>query len=569
MTIRDLAYQPHTATHSELLSAMDSNCTHRVLIHTIDRLTGQPTDMWVPCGCCEACIGAKQESWVTRMTLHTLNYKHVYYLTLTYAPIYNEEHPLCKFVMEQTSDLFWHKDDYNYKHRLCTSPCLTSRSAMPLFFKRLRARIDSPLTYVYCTENGGDFGRPHYHAIIYTDAALTKQDFMACWQIPYIVKDGVYLPSRGKNCLHYPLGNVECEDVKHEAFCKMPQDPTGAHRSGACFKYVAKYVGKKSYDFDTTRIRWAYDDYQKTIQRTYVPVLISKLNARIINNSLQTMEGSEQVFDEDGLYTNYLDFLRDNLPRVRFSLRTPIGSLYLQEHFDEVRAASKNGLRVSGVSFFFPPYFRRKLEERDFPFKMECEDHFGRRSSSYGSLPYWHRLADCLNEISHNLHMLPNSMQYDEEYAKFHIQDDPLMDGFTTDLYHMQDTARIHLYIDEQVFGFRKHLRSLYNPVEGTRYVFTPDGVSVLQYDRASRSYQEVASMEYDDFLCWLDGLFVGLDSLVLDKHGANIVSRMTYNDFLLRMKMDKIDLPSAYEDYQKVKQMDYEKHHPKGGTSL
>lgn len=96
-----------------------------------------------PCGICPECLSKQRTEWFIRNKIEVQNSTNAFFITLTY----NTEHlPL---------------SDFNGK------PCF-SKDDVQKFFKRFRQSLNSTgLKYFLASEYGGQFGRPHYHALIY------------------------------------------------------------------------------------------------------------------------------------------------------------------------------------------------------------------------------------------------------------------------------------------------------------------------------------------------------------------------------------------------------------------
>lgn len=108
---------------------------------------GRP-GMLVPCGQCIACRLNKAREWSIRIANEARYYDDSIFLTLTY----DDEHlPADKSV---------HKDE------------------LQRFLKRLRKLIfPDKIRYFACGEYGGQFGRPHYHAIIFNLSGFDSRVF--------------------------------------------------------------------------------------------------------------------------------------------------------------------------------------------------------------------------------------------------------------------------------------------------------------------------------------------------------------------------------------------------------
>lgn len=113
------------------------------------------TVLQVPCGQCMSCRKAYASNWANRCMLEAKQHKFNYFVTLTYsdlnlifAPYYDRE--TGEITLQPTIDL----DDVS------------------AFLKRLREkwRVDythTGIRFFACGEYGEEFGRPHYHLILF------------------------------------------------------------------------------------------------------------------------------------------------------------------------------------------------------------------------------------------------------------------------------------------------------------------------------------------------------------------------------------------------------------------
>lgn len=94
------------------------------------------------CGRCPECLSKKRLDWFIRLKIELANSTSCYFITLTY----NDEH---------------------LPHSELGRPCFSVRDVQ-LFMKRYRKHYEPiKLRYFLIGEYGGQFGRPHYHAIIF------------------------------------------------------------------------------------------------------------------------------------------------------------------------------------------------------------------------------------------------------------------------------------------------------------------------------------------------------------------------------------------------------------------
>lgn len=155
--------------------------------------------VYVPCGHCKACCYNKQSDWSTRLSFESKSYPKgsVLFVGLSY----NQDH-----LPEYTS--------------LC-------KRDLQLFMKRLRKFI-SPrkCRFFACGEYGEEFGRPHYHIILFGVTRLDLKlysDFYSRKLRGTVAFSKLWSDQKGN-----PIGRVTIQDI-HPIH----------------FSYVAKYAGKK------------------------------------------------------------------------------------------------------------------------------------------------------------------------------------------------------------------------------------------------------------------------------------------------------------------------------------
>lgn len=114
----------------------------------------------VPCGKCASCLRARQDDWAMRIECEASSWNagRIYFIRLSYNP----DHVRC--VNLDPADL-----SSPVVYTLC-------KSDLQKFFKRLRKYWPlNHFRYFACGEYG-DFGRPHYHVILFTDLSLDPLD---------------------------------------------------------------------------------------------------------------------------------------------------------------------------------------------------------------------------------------------------------------------------------------------------------------------------------------------------------------------------------------------------------
>lgn len=120
----------------------------------------------VPCGNCMQCRIARRAEWTTRLMLELAYWPHAYFITLTY---------------EEAPEGLQKKD-------------------LQDFWKRLRKKIK--LKHYSVGEYGEEYGRPHYHAVVYSEEPITKELLLDTWKHG-IVKIDPAIYERIRYCAGY------------------------------------------------------------------------------------------------------------------------------------------------------------------------------------------------------------------------------------------------------------------------------------------------------------------------------------------------------------------------------
>lgn len=134
------------------------NCIHPSIIN--DRGSKRA----VRCGRCAWCRKKLRDEWFVRFLVHSLK-NTCFFTTLTYA----EDYVPTRFVDCSTGETFVVRsphDDYIFEgyDRIGSVPLLQDWQN---YMKRVRKRLVLPLKYFFVSEYGSQFGRVHYHALIW------------------------------------------------------------------------------------------------------------------------------------------------------------------------------------------------------------------------------------------------------------------------------------------------------------------------------------------------------------------------------------------------------------------
>lgn len=363
----------------------------------------------LPCGRCYHCYETKINEWCTRMYAHAEDFKHVYFVTLTYRSFYNIENSVNKLLLNKLEEAIWHLDSFNSTHRMGYNPCLLVKKHYQNFIKRLRKNTGlSDLTYVLSGEYGSDYGRPHFHIILFTNGTLTREDVVRAWSVClWRSNDGSFSYRRNQryngNSFDFPIGRVDFHDlVSNGTFnTTMKIKVDGTYMNAAnCFAYVCKYVCKRNTG-NLNRVRIAYNSlYRKQI---FVKVFNNEIAFNIVRdyllqigyrfdqiddifNSLKKLQYEKSIFSPQGIYNNALcpqksgtlfgfpasfdvyppvfyEFRDLYRPFCEFSRSTPIGSVYAKRNIQEFAQGVFTKPLLQSCAFVVPSYFRRKAKD--------------------------------------------------------------------------------------------------------------------------------------------------------------------------------------------------------------
>lgn len=364
----------------------------------------------IACGCCDHCKQSKINEWCTRMYAHAEDFKHIYFVTLTYRSFYDDSHSVNKLMLNKLKQAVWHRDSYNSTKRLCYNPCLLVKKHYQDFLKRLRKYSGlSDITYVLSGEYGHEYGRPHFHMILFTNGDLTASVVKRAWSVAlWQSNSGIwsYKTSQTKDGMAYyfPIGRVDFHDLVTNGTlnttCKIRVDGTYMNAAN-CFSYVCKYVCKQESE-NLKRLRIAYNAlfhkkkfvdffdnevsfdiakdwllshgysqdsanyvlnsnnlliYEKTLYSPTDRVYCSGLE----NSKQVTLCGhavSQPIFPE--VYYEFRDVFRSF---CEFSRATPIGSVYAHRNVQEFASGVFTKPLLQQKGFVVPRYFCRKTQE--------------------------------------------------------------------------------------------------------------------------------------------------------------------------------------------------------------
>lgn len=171
-------------------------CLHPIEVPIMEN--GRKTKSYhlVPCGHCVACLQARQQDWVKRVSYEVERSLCSVFVTLTYD---NEYLP------------------YNVYPTLL-------KSDLQKFFKRLRKRTGIELRYFACGEYGTHTIRPHYHAIIWSKQIFKLEDIQTSWNLGHIQFGNVTGKSIAYVC-KYVLKSSKYPEHSEKPFVVMSRRP--------------------------------------------------------------------------------------------------------------------------------------------------------------------------------------------------------------------------------------------------------------------------------------------------------------------------------------------------------
>lgn len=293
------------------------HCYRPVEIYVQDSYTGYLVKRMVNCGSCYYCRNNHINEWVTRCYAHLQDYKNAYFVTLTYSPYYHADSPLDNYMLNYLQDALFVYDDFNDRHRLGWNPCVLVKKHYQDFFKRLRRYTGlDDITYIIAGEYGSEFGRPHFHAIIFTNGVLSLNDIRRAWSVALVHHpDGTVSPKTNHKCpymracsdrkqsdfyWYHPIGRVDFHDlVANGTITQQKLLIEGRSMTGHdCFAYVCKYCNKQVAG-NSARLSLAFDklDY---IYKLYEDEKISFTNDCVLNkvDELQRAYREKRIYDK-------------------------------------------------------------------------------------------------------------------------------------------------------------------------------------------------------------------------------------------------------------------------------
>lgn len=376
------------------------NCYNPLRLRVFDAHTQTYVKRFLPCGKCYHCLETKINSWVTRMYAHLEDFKHVYFVTLTYRSL-TTIREIEQLMLDKLSQAVWLLDDKNYNKHMSYNPSLLVKSHYQNFLKRLRKNTGfDDITYVLCGEYGSTYGRPHFHVLLFSNSEISKADIVSAWSIA-LWRDNFGSWSYRRNqryngtAYNFPIGRVDYHDLitngTLNTSAKIKVDGTYMNAAN-CFAYVCKYVCKQD-SYNKSRVVSAYnnlfapeimctsfggvcplhvaleeykflDVYKQTlIQNSYEEMLFSptdKIVGKLFPNVRASLYGHQ--FVKEFFPNMFKDFCDTFAPFVEFSRGCPIGSVYAERHLSEFKEGVFNRPLLQDKGFVVPLYFRYKAQ---------------------------------------------------------------------------------------------------------------------------------------------------------------------------------------------------------------
>lgn len=330
---------------SNLLNNIYAECFHPIKVKVFDGIARAEVVKEVPCGKCYHCRITKINEWVTRMVIQSMYSKNVYFGTLTYAVTDSD-------VFRETSPML---SRFNSDNKLQPTPIVLRKEHLQKFFKRLRKNTGAKFQYFACGEYGTNYGRPHFHYIMWSDVCISESEIANAWSTKV---------DSGKNM---PIGRVEHQDLR-----------TDARNIEHSYKYVCKYVQKNNFDFEKLVTKQLHE---KNIRENFIGIPCT----------------------ENCYWEHKKEYIKRYRPFVLCSKRPSIGFGYLQDHYGEF---TKGDFRLFGLKgdYVFPVYYYRKTREYLCPYKTISTTNG--KPNSYSNIP---TVVSCLIELQ-------NAIKFNEEF---------------------------------------------------------------------------------------------------------------------------------------------------------
>lgn len=471
-----------------------SHCYHPIKVNVFNSHTGKYELRTVPCGTCYNCSLTKRNAWVTRMFDHLEDYKYCYFVTLTYKTFQAKHTPFNDYLMYYLRDCGLHFDNINERGTFGYRPTLLCKKHYQDFLKRLRKQTNNKdITYFMCGEYGKKFGSPHFHFILFSKSPISYTDVRRAWSLSLKLSNSGKVVVCRKPSARISLGRVQFDDlVTNGTISKTPALVDGVARDARyCFSYVAKYVAKKECNY--SRPMMFIRDLQSSTRFWFD----SSLSRYIFSNNGDTLTPIINLSDYDenssitfprSLECSFVvsetpfEFVQKFRPFTECSRATPIGSLWLGRHVQEI-ADGKNIPRPlqEGTTIITPSYYRRKAAQFIHSLRRISE----KRCISFGNLPLL--LSDFNSILSCETHDLYR-VAYNSRSS-----------------FDSLDVVKISNYTDDKLNDLLHSSSAFVDVSRRSRFLITLDVFGCLEvreykYSRSSRSWLEIGSHDLQDW---------------------------------------------------------------------
>lgn len=264
-------------------------------IKVIDPDTGEVQGCFsipVPCGICAKCINTKRNQWAFRMKQEMYMAQSAYFATLTYAikPLSKRGHPTLD---KKDMARFWKRLRHfeNRRTYLGMEDLKRRNIGLPPMNRKLK--------YYYCGEYGKQFGRPHYHAIIFNAKEKNIHD---AWSDHKNEKTGavnghVYLDNVSPASIFYTLKYMDKGATKYKkGFDGQKEYSMMSKGLGLCYLFNDDGTS-------TEHHRWLlrHDDMNRVYDQEGNEIPIPRYYSRKLYDHLK-------IYDSNGKWTGYYEY---------------------------------------------------------------------------------------------------------------------------------------------------------------------------------------------------------------------------------------------------------------------
>lgn len=358
---------------------------------------GSDFDMFVNCGHCVRCSDEAREEWSSRMCLHSLHYKHCYFITLTYGSysLYSyKKHPFKR----DWTDTYPVEDCYNMNGVPAWTPSLLRQNHLTKFFKRLRVHlcdtysVDSDfieLSYCACGEYGSRFGRPHFHIILWSQIPILESDIRSAWSLscyyysgcPQVVYSNRNSVKKSDNVVEFRflIGQVKMFDLVANGSLNFDDSTPSVHYSGTnartCFQYVAKYICKRP-DWSVLHVALSRLERAFSLFPEDRNILDGDFESIGIRDRFKYHIKFDVIYSQYRLKENFKCVNNNNIhyEKVSFnqfkqifapffvcSRKVSIGKHYLLQNLERFRNGDLSLPKMFGKQLSFPSYFSKQI----------------------------------------------------------------------------------------------------------------------------------------------------------------------------------------------------------------